>query len=958
MRPAPTTRLRAGLRLASWLVGLALVPALLTHLGGLPSPGGIRAAVDLRYLPPRLVLQVAAATGWVAYAYVLVRAGVEAAFAVAQRPVTRATPRRLPPVTAHLAALAVICLGRLATPASAAAPAPAPVLAAAAAVAPDPASHNEAAASAPQHLVVPGDNLWDLSDEYYGRGEDWPRIWEANRSTVPDPYDLLVGVVLSIPQAMAADRTYTVRPGDSLWSIAEEELGSGPAWTELWDANQQRAEPGGQSLLDPSLIQPGWELQLPARDATPAPPGAGTGISTTAPAPPPLGASPTPPAPPSMAPAATDAPAPGGPVGSPGSTPAPSGAASHHRAPPLSETSAPTSPMGEALGAAGTVLAVGLAGAVWRRRRRRELCDGPRARRVRPPVEHHALRAEIAYDADADHVGLLTGALHQVGAHLARRGAPEQVRVVQVGADQVEVALNRPLLPTPPGWRPVASGSVWVLDDAHSTPAGGVACPCPALVSIGAAEAGRQLYMDLEAEGLVSLVGDDQAVRDLARSWVVELSASPMSAGASVLVVGEAILEPSDAWDRVRFTPDWAAVAGEVAERIEQSTSMLAARRWPSPAAGRSSSTAPVDLDCLVVMTAGAPTDPRFAEACRRIGSGPAAVAFVVVGDDVAGATKVQADGDHLIVPSLGLACRAQAIGAETAAAIHALLEDAAAPLAEDEPPAEEATRRPVAAERVLADPYRDPEHDVLVRLLGEIAVIGGSKPLTPQQTAVVAYIALHGLVTPDAIEDAIWVAPTENRRRRLANTISDCRTALGASHLPMASDGHYRLGPGVMTDTDLFQRRVDYAQHQAGAAAVETLRGALELVSGPVFSYRNAERHSYVWVDLESWHSDWEHRVVNLVSDLGRRYLELGDTAGAIWAGEQGRRASKTAPEPRRVLMEAHLAAGTPDAAIREFEAYKSGLEALDFDEVDSDLVVLYKEAKEVRPGASDGPA
>ena len=44
-------------------------------------------------------------------------------------------------------------------------------------------------------------------------------------------------------------------------------------------------------------------------------------------------------------------------------------------------------------------------------------------------------------------------------------------------------------------------------------------------------------------------------------------------------------------------------------------------------------------------------------------------------------------------------------------------------------------------------------EPDVIVRVLGRVRVDGGFRPLTPKETAVVTYIALHAPVTGDQIE-------------------------------------------------------------------------------------------------------------------------------------------------------------------------------------------------------------
>lgn len=62
---------------------------------------------------------------------------------------------------------------------------------------------------------------------------------------------------------------YVVRPGDSLWRIAERELGDGLRWGEIYDINAGREMANGQKLVDPDLIRPGWRLELRRDDGTP-----------------------------------------------------------------------------------------------------------------------------------------------------------------------------------------------------------------------------------------------------------------------------------------------------------------------------------------------------------------------------------------------------------------------------------------------------------------------------------------------------------------------------------------------------------------------------------------------------------------------------------------------------------------------------------------------------------------
>ncbi|MFC9076739.1 LysM peptidoglycan-binding domain-containing protein [Streptomyces sp. NPDC057062] len=62
-------------------------------------------------------------------------------------------------------------------------------------------------------------------------------------------------------------RTYTVRevrPAESLWSIAERELGDGERWRQIAALNEGRTMADGQVFRANSFLQPGWQLRLPA----------------------------------------------------------------------------------------------------------------------------------------------------------------------------------------------------------------------------------------------------------------------------------------------------------------------------------------------------------------------------------------------------------------------------------------------------------------------------------------------------------------------------------------------------------------------------------------------------------------------------------------------------------------------------------------------------------------------
>ena len=67
--------------------------------------------------------------------------------------------------------------------------------------------------------------------------------------------------------ASASNRTYAVRPGDSLWGIADDILGDGADWTTLAALNLGRDIGGGARFVDPDQLREGWHLRVPAEVA-------------------------------------------------------------------------------------------------------------------------------------------------------------------------------------------------------------------------------------------------------------------------------------------------------------------------------------------------------------------------------------------------------------------------------------------------------------------------------------------------------------------------------------------------------------------------------------------------------------------------------------------------------------------------------------------------------------------
>jgi LysM repeat protein len=271
---------------------------------------------------------------------------------------------------------------------------------------------------------------------------------------------------------------YTVEVGDSLWSIAERFYDDGSEWWAIAEANLGQTMDDGTRFVDPSLIQPGWVLTLPA-DPTAAPVTPATTPTTTATTAP--AAPPTTPATATVPATATSARPPMGPPEHSGLAARPTTVAAtrpsvggdggrrgpeRRRGPKPAGSPGPI-PLPElaALGV-GVVLAAAMA---RRARRVRHLASSTRSE-GEATVDLSEAAAGTAADLvpfeDAPVLAWLEAANHHLTGALNASGRADDAppaRLVRVGSDGVEVRLRRPVAWAPPGWVLEQEGSSWRL---------------------------------------------------------------------------------------------------------------------------------------------------------------------------------------------------------------------------------------------------------------------------------------------------------------------------------------------------------------------------------------------------------------------------------------------------------------------------------------------------------------
>ncbi|HYN57040.1 MAG TPA: LysM peptidoglycan-binding domain-containing protein, partial [Motilibacterales bacterium] len=304
-RARPREVLRALAALGALVVLVVAVPVVLvTLMEALPlDPGALAPAAWGRADDGRLLLLAIVAVAWAAWGVMVLSVGLETWAAIRRVPTPGlpglAVPQRW---AAALVASVIVALSpaagspATAVPGSLSAAVEMSTVVAVVTVGEDrvgvevPHEQSHAVRDARQSLdEAPGqpahptvttvrhDTLWLLAEQYLGAGERYVEIVELNRDVQqPDGRSLgedgriYPGWSLALPVDAVVDaerpERHRVVPGDTLWTIADEELEDGSRFTEIVDANRGDLQPDGQRLTDPNLILPGWILEIPGSE--------------------------------------------------------------------------------------------------------------------------------------------------------------------------------------------------------------------------------------------------------------------------------------------------------------------------------------------------------------------------------------------------------------------------------------------------------------------------------------------------------------------------------------------------------------------------------------------------------------------------------------------------------------------------------------------------------------------
>ena len=737
----------------------------------------------------------------------------------------------------------------------------------------------------------------------------------TGRQAGPQAAELAISRDYSQP---SVQKMYVVKPPvgryhESLWEIAENHLGDGRRYPEIYALNKDHVQPDGSRLTIASLIRPGWVLHMPRDAHGPgieivqhgAGRGAGHGTGADGEAAAAHGAAGQHDFGGGHGQHRDDGAAPGRHGGGAGQAAAghaaagnaaaghaAAGHADRHHQP------APGIPWLPAELTAASLLAAGVLSALGRRRRE-QLWQRAFGRRLAAPAGQAAMaEAALRLGANQPSARLLDAGLRSLSAALADQGkVPPNVFAVHLSDDYLDLWIAPADEHPPPPWQAMSDGQVWRLPLSAAgrldpDEAGSALAPYPGLVSIGTDDSGRVL-VDLEAaHGLIAVTGPEHQVQAVLAAMAVELATNRWSDRMQITLVGFGAELAMLAPERVSVVPTLAEALPGLERRAAEAEAALVAAGADSVLTGRSRTAHPDAWARHYLIMAVPPARDEQDRLVALARSRYRMAAGYLVAGDVAGATwtwEITEQG-RLRAPLLGFDVAAQLLPARQYAAVaelfRAATESAGVGLGPPDPGAAPAAQ--------LAPGAMMP---VEVSLLGPVSVRAPGN-IEPDRlalaTEIVVFLAAHpGGVHRTVLTGAIWprgVTP-EVRDAALARTAAWLGGTAGQPHLVTGSGGRLLLGPQVRVDWQVFRALAALAapelaggQDQAGC-----LERALAEVGGQLLDGRDPGRYAWLATD------DLEYEVTALVADTAHRLsalrLAAGDAAGAMAAARQGLR-------------------------------------------------------------------
>lgn len=568
------------------------------------------------------------------------------------------------------------------------------------------------------------------------------------------------------------------------------------------------------------------------------------------------------------------------------------------------------------------LLSAGAVGMLESRRRRQWRAAIVGTRLATPTAAEARTEMVLRALAGPERLVRLDVALRSAAADLAAQGAVILAAILGDLGD-VTLFLRGSATPTDAAWQLDLHANTWRLSaettlESLTTRARLCAQPCPALVHVGAVATGGELFVDIEAVGVLSVVSPHSSA--ILRHAAASLAVSPFLETVRMFTVGlgDAALD-NDGVEQV----DSLDAALDAATMALGST--MTASRATSTFGLRVTGVGGEAWEPAIVIAAGpheAGEVSHLATLCSP-GRGLATIVDVAVAGN---GWQLRAEDDFHIVEPIGLRVSPVGCTAADVSAVSELLQSAMVT---------------PAVERVQSrrlDPsvqFVEPDWAVMVRVLGQIeasardgvaAEFERSKALE-----LVVWLSQHRRrPTRNAARTALW--DLDVRDATFANVVSDARRALARTVAP--PDGEewiartltedLPLHAGVITDAELLSARVEHARGLPALDAIEVLRPGLELVAGMPFAGTG-----YLWPDAEGITSSLVLLATGAAIELANHYLSLGDVEGVFWATGQGLQVLAGHEELIALRMRSQARNGDLAGVRHEWESYERALVA-----------------------------
>ncbi|MBI4885089.1 MAG: hypothetical protein HY826_13650, partial [Actinobacteria bacterium] len=531
--------------------------------------------------------------------------------------------------------------------------------------------------------------------------------------------------------------------------------------------------------------------------------------------------------------------------------------------------------------------------------------------------------------------------LRAAGADLAAQRAA--VLAAVLGDDgEVCLFLRGSAIPSDDNWQLDLNANTWKLSaetplDSLIAKARLCAQPCPALVHVGGVTHGGELFIDLEAVGVLSVVSPRS--KQILQHAAASLALSPFMETVRLFTVGldEAVDVAGVAGDAGFFGGDGVEQVDSLDAALDAAAMSLGstfnATRAASTLALRVAGAGGESWEPAIVIAAGQhdPSELAHLSVVRSSGRGLAVMidAAVETGGEGRG-WLLRAEGDFHVVEPLGL--RLQPVGCDAAeiAAVADLLQAADLQLTPSAP-----VVHPAAHAAATAPRFVDSEWALMVRVLGPVEVnsrVGVAAEFERSKALeLVVWLSQHRRrPTRNSARTALW--DLDVRDATFANVVSDARRALARAVTPPTGEEWIArtlsedlpLHELVVTDAAILAARVDHARGLHALDAIDVLRPGLELLTGMPFAGTG-----YLWPDAEGITSSLVLLATNAAIELARHYLSLGDVDGVFWATGQGLKVLSGHEELIGLRMRAQARCGDLAGVRHEWETYERALAA-----------------------------